>query len=1753
MNYIVDSVINKVPLVDDEIMVRIDGFNDAEIYETLARKLCELADKHHQTITIKMSKKAWESMKMPENSTVINSLKSKGYVAEDNSLTYYRNLHDSKILVLLATENEEDRDGLTNFYTITPGTLAQDLRGKYHEVFDCSENDTEQNQLIDKLYKDLFAYVPMDIVKLSAFADRIGPECSDEDLFIKYFFQDLPEWGLPARHDQIDRYAIMRKKGNFLKEEYTFFSRDAFKTLTQSGYKKIIQKFDFYNENDGTYGENWPNWSEQEFKSYQELEDAYLAMARGENIEEYQARFLRFDYGIVDDVIKLKVRAPGPVVKTPKRIYGAPLEAFAVALLNVFDMIKSASPEPLQDITKISFELRGASVVNTDPTNSNEEDALKNSWEMICYHTNGVMEYLNQKRWTINDNEVQVEFEDSYFSLTQSQALITDGTVTMASASKRYDRLDFGINLYAGSDDDYHQIDTKAITDFSWVFSSSADWLHTFADILCDDFNPKGESAFVPVGRCDDLKSLIFAKSEEEFYDIYDETAIDYSLNILSDVADYVTRDIYQIQNGFTKLGECFVKFVRELKKYGFYTLICNANSSADELITAYKNLGEVISGTDLLFEKQVILDLYIHAFNIEEWKQGQSIPFIKDRSTPYCIVPGWHPAMLQKICDQKNFLRDGCKEIVDNCIDIEKPDRSAAKQFQALLQMCELQSAVSIFPNKDGSNYGELHTYGTFSIYGKSDLKNDSKLRDYIHKDAIFDEDFSKGELTQYTDDARMFSSVLEDYTKAFPNCYQHLNLVFIDPTDLQPIVSAIYHYVSQQKKAHEGEKIDIKIRILVSPKNKGGRNYLRYWMDEFFSQDVNVDVKTYLSEYQVNRYGQPEGIAESLTGNNDIIFVINFLKTVSLTSSRYSSAGTMATTDCRFPIVFTPSLTSTAGTRRTIVLSQPQFSAEMAHTQVVRYHYTSEALGKSRYVAVRSVQLEENSLRMVADLHEKAYWVACIDGGMDGALLQKNSDDQYPVIGFSTGNGAYGQYNVTITTNQSMLNTLGIRLKQRLGRLFKDWKDEDLEAAKDTCIREAGHLDGISLFSAINQKDRNINEFLAYTLTALREKEIPNTAKLKTIVHLDSYRHWFRTDSGENDRDSNSRPDFLILQADVTDEGKLILHATVVECKIALLSSKNTELEKASNQVLHGVEILSNLFNPESKSVRRRYWYAQLYRAMAYAQVTFSDSITQMMSVKLYGILNGDYEIQWDTEILGYWIDDDDTAENSSFTNEGIKLVDIPQVVIQHLLLQRDTDISFITTDADVIQDDENQNKAIVERRQALEDEADEAAGNQLRENRVNVVTEHQPSNSGTNTQVEGEAPDDKQPAGKSDDTPSIENPEKTKDVGQQVKPKERETATHNLSDARVLIGTDKFGQKVYWEFGNKHLANRHMLITGTSGQGKTYSIQTMLYELTKYNVSAVIFDYTEGFRTDQLEKKFRTSLEDKLKQRIVYIYGVPVNPFRRQEINLLGQTMPEKASDVATRIADIFTHVYDFGEQQSSAIYQATKRGIDKYGDKMNWNIFRTELQKLQQEISQAKTALTKMTPFLDSVTFTTDENFNWGDILYPDESTVYIFQLTNFTKQIQVIITEILLWDMWYYTTKNGNKDKPFAVVLDEAQNLSHKENSPSAKILTEGRKFGWSAWYATQSLQVLSDDEVTRLSQAAMKIYFRPTDTEIPKISKILNPSDGSKMIRTVSGLSKGQCIVVGGQLQADGTLKAGAPCVTNVTSFEDRD
>lgn len=1763
VNRIIELIMDNEPSKDKETMIRVDGFDNIKIYEQVASKLSEELLKEGLTLDIKLAKNKWNAFKKKtDNTTILQSMMQHNWVAEEDSMTHYRNLHNSNVVVLLGTEDEEDKGGLANFQSITPDILIKTLNGKYHMIFNDESLTDSDNEVIDRLYKDLFEFEAIDICKLSDIADSWNGKISNSKDFIELFFNELPSWGLPFRRLELPKRQEIMGRKNVLAGCHRFIVRQPFNSkMSITQYNKYMKRIDYYNSGEADLAK-YPGdndcWSEQGISNYDEFSKILKEFIIGENLNENTSKLLTVDYSIVEDVLEIGVptgkKPPKDKVKT---LIGEPLEVFTNALFTTLAHIKNADI----NIENIEFRFSQAEIVcmYSDIEDDEEQQQLLDTWKAICTHCGGVIEYLNKRMWTVNNKDIALSCQPDGF-LIPSRAyhfIEEDAMIKSASANKSVSKISFS-TCYDVNGKKFHH-------DFQWKFDAANSWDKNFGELCLQDFCKDKDGIYIPVSEITKINSLIFSKSEEEFFDRLKESDISFDFNL----ADYIDRKIPAdekvISARFDEVGKAFTEFAYTIANEGFYTCLAKDCSEISKLCSAYANLGKYLRERTFPENLKWILDAYVNSFNII----GDISVFEAEKEIESCIVPAWHPATLEKINDQKIFFLDGCGEWWNEAQEKEKvTEKEILDTLSDLLQMSMLQSTLDLFPSYGQVYFGTIASYGAFSLYGRNDIKNENRLRDMIHKDAIFDDDFDKNEVARLNDNAKMIYGVMLEYAKAFPNSADNLSIVFIDPSELQPIVAAMYKYIDTRRKNNATAKVDISLRILVKPENKGGRNYLAYWMDEFFSQDENVNIHTYLNEWSSKAQ-----LEKLLNGNNDIAFVMDILKVNNLGFVASHSNESLAPSQCRFPIVYKPTPISSTSVKRTIELSQPQFKAAYEHTQIVRYRNNMEKIPDEMYIASKEVSIDSDGQAIVHFLHEKAYWVVCVDSGMDGALLRSDDVHQqdYNIIGFSTGKGAYGQYNLTITTRKTILETIRKKLEDRLYSLFK-WDKEQIKKAAQLCIDEASGLDGISLLSAINPKDENIREFLAYILTSLREEKSRSDSVLKIVIHLDSYKHWFDGDIDKDEDNSASRPDFLVLEAFFTDDEKLKLKATVTECKTSIYANAEQHKSHALEQVKHGVRTLSKIFNPNSKSIKRRYWYAQLYRALAFAQVTFSNNTEEFAEVssKLRSILDGNYEIEWNSRILGFWIDMPGDKEIENVSDDGITIFDVPQKVIQSFLLEnRVSDVDFVNIDAkDFIEDDEQQER-IKERERILEEEIESSQKGKVKRmqfaetyspiKRNEELSEDVPTENAeiqsedvsvnnTNKETENQNLDDDIEA--HDVSDRVPEPAQG-DVPQPIKEDMIEN-NDNLEDIRVLIGKSKTSSDVYWEFGSPQMANRHLLITGTSGQGKTYSIQTMLYELAKGNISSVVFDYTEGFRLDQLESEFVESMHNKINQHIVKIQGVPINPFKRQEQDFAGMKIQDTPADVAGRFANILTHVYGFGEQQYAAIYEATRVGMEKYGDAMDMNHFQEELVEIQSKNASAKTVVSKMTPFFHSIEFNKDAEFDWGNILYAEEAKMNIFQLTMIDREMQVIVTELMLWDAWYYTKNYGSKENPFVVVLDEAQNLSHKENSPSKAILTEGRKFGWSAWFATQSLKVLADDEVVRLMQAAFKLYFKPTDEEITKMSKQLDPTNSSLWIGALKALKKGQCIVVGDRRKDDGTFGGTKPTVTNITSFKER-
>ena len=436
MRYIEDRIVevitSKRPSQNDEIIILINGFEDLRIYADVAYRVFDSFSGANITCNIKMAKRKWEELSKTADSTSKQIMTSNGWIAEQESVTYYRNLHDANMLLLLGTENEEDTGGLSNCFSITPRWLTDSLRGNYSSVlescFSFSLSDDERIS-IDNAYKALFTYCPVDICRLSLLADN-NKSCFDSiDDFCSFFGRTLPLWGFPLNVLSPYTTRDYSRRSNFLKGEKDFISGKRFQKLSTKQYKALENKIALYPQ-EGQYSGDSVIWMDYDFSSYSDLATTILEFARGENVQKNRERLLRMDYAIVSDILDFNPDEPlGSTKNEEKKVTGEPLEAF---LSCVLDALSIAEEKKIEEPFGIKFDFHRAVVVTgfTDVDDDEKYQCLVDAWRNVCVNVNGILKVGN-------NTTLQATGSRQAIYVDNGTTYINDGSTISASSSER--------------------------------------------------------------------------------------------------------------------------------------------------------------------------------------------------------------------------------------------------------------------------------------------------------------------------------------------------------------------------------------------------------------------------------------------------------------------------------------------------------------------------------------------------------------------------------------------------------------------------------------------------------------------------------------------------------------------------------------------------------------------------------------------------------------------------------------------------------------------------------------------------------------------------------------------------------------------------------------------------------------------------------------------------------------------------------------------------------------------------------------------------------------------------------------------------------------------------------------------------------------------------------------------------------------------------------------------------------------------
>ena len=1700
-------------------LIKLENFESPFIYQEICDYFSKLKPivRNETSISVDMFtalidvRKYQDFKNSPKNSdriwtSALEYLAENGYHNEAMPLTAMRNkaaeqIDRTTIFLLMGAETAEDKGSLSDFHRISSGDIVASLKKDYSKWFDdtlvsLDANKSENYAVLKNIFKAVFKKQNIDIMTFSKFIDDIDHQTFENfEELVSYIFETLKfYWEIPSVLTNLPKISAMKGNKSIAIIENAYLFIHNLLPFSNSKLKKLheqLQKYADETELDVTQ----PFGS---FQNYAQFSEHLISFLNKQEMNQNRQLFMEMDFGIISKILKLKI-VSNPENDKPKeetaKLFGDPLEVYLKSI--IFALVQFYQKYETQP-TELIFDIKKIKLSNCI-SEENADNAMQEHFRNICNYLGGILEFIKQKCLRSTGLNIRYETEADPFMYQNSDLL--KGRIQKIEKWGENSQITFVIRTIGNT----ASIEKKS--EIHWYFSPYASWKNAFS-LFIKAYEANSESYELPyIIQCKNMQDFLSCESEEEF-NIKLETmqyeAI--SQKFECEIRKYFgNSEIFEKWNGFVNR---FTTWCEEMAKKGFFYCIDQMNA----MINDYCNILEFlrISYNTMTSSMKGKLGLFLNCFTIVSDMQ-----YLKTMKSDAVIVPTYHPGMLEKLNARNDYLVYSFSDLLDN-LDSLMQNKNYKKIYQVLDQMNALAAitqAMDVIPDGSGDYLLCKNIWGYYAVYG-----NHETASDYISNIECIQEVYEETAQpeTAESPQSHIVTNHILDFLKTFPSCCDGLNICFVAPAEIQDIVAGIEKAAERLDKSGIHAVFYVRILCLGGSKNIGG--YLRYWLDNYSNQEKRVEIHTYLKYLQESDI---KSDIKKLLKHQDICFIYDILKTNQISFDSYSfdvNLQRQNMTSCQFPMTFVPdTLSSTHGEVRKVNISQIQFLVSDAYTQTV-YRITNPNAIQNQYKVMQVLALEDNQSNLLNTAHNECRWVICIDKAIDRDLLQNHGNR---IIGFTTGEGCFGEYNVTVSAKEEILADIKKILKYRLIEKFSDWKTDRIEMAADYCIEMTRHFDGSRILKALNPYDYEIHNFLAYVLTV---KSLGITPELKeskllaqTLLNLDSYHHWM--DDAEN------RPDFMLLELpDIPENRKegepLHIRIKIIECKMS--SFIENHIEKAVKQVSVGIATLSDLWNPNNKKVDRRYWYTQLYRAIAFSKLKISDGDADypVINAKIYDVLNGNFIIDWTGDIYAYDLASDSTAciEEELETDCGIDNITLHrpgQLYIQKMLLPEECDSEIFTfhnlleEQEATVESQEEDNKPEI---------SDLSATNEEISSQPDISSNH------TEEMIMEELPNISQP--------------------EQKKP---------LSEIRVLLGEDKkTGQKYYWEFGNKQLNNRHLLINGNSGYGKTYCIQALLMELSVQGVPSIIFDYTGGFAPDKLDSVFRQELGNKIEQRIVKIKKIPINPFARGSITLMeGVVIPEENADIANKISNVLTAAYKFGEQQRATVYTAIMNGLQEYDEKMSFEHLYELIGRENNNYSES--VLNKMRPFIDLNPFAADDTFTWQHIKDSD-GMAYVVQLIGYDRPTQLMLTELLLWDFWNFMQSNGRENEPVVVVLDEAQNLNHQSSSPSGKILTEGRKFGISGWYATQFMKgQLKEDEIQCLQQASQKLYFCPPENGVMEVAKNIasDRSEQNDWAAKLKKLRKGECVTCGSMVRGE-SLSKYPPRTIHITSLQER-
>ena len=1685
----------------------------------------------------------WKQNASTNDSNTFARLEAKEWVDKEDRLTFYRNLklkdfpeYDNLIIILIGIDKARDNASLDDFFRIDAKTIWENgLQCSFvpwiNKLFETYSIHAEEDHLeeIDLLLKQLHKNGAGDLLHVVSYLKQLDLSgAQDGKDALLYMYENLHFWDLPSLKELPYRYRKHWPK--YVQDAATFFSYQNY--LKDTGRKKAIKQLDQFTQR-LQEGKEDISFSDE----FSDIDDLLSCLRNyiQKNDSDARSRLLQTDFAPIRDKI-LNLRQPRGQKRTPKltKIDASPLEAVLTAVWHCLVDFKNNCTKDslfpgavLQKIHIQGWKFR------------HDLDADNDGRDLLQGCLGGLDDFI-EKELRI---EVDIDGDEKNIPVISSLLPADIDGLRLERSGAGIPGFQFKVIFKTDSMDNIERL-------FQWQLPETQPNRNLWNMVQgIRQLLPK-TGPCLPVFTVPFYNELFLASDEEEANRILKLGQNGLQVENLLDLPSLNAAD--RLRPLINDLSHEYGLFLKAMAEEGFFVAVTTPwrkfKRKYEEILKSFIKKEGI--GSDNQFAP-----LMYKAFSIIS-KEDLNSPF--ERFLPTAVLTGIHPALLEMVTNQGTFLVHGFLSKVDQIISDSSGLKVNLQQWNDVCDLAKIQyplfgliSDASKRLNTTIQSHGLIHCLGdsprtSAPLSAKMLLRADENDEDDITDTVLFRENR----------ESRVIKRFLEEYVMIYPHAADGISLAVVNPDSFQPIIAGINGFLKEQVGHNRSTDTELPYHFsftLFTYENQQqeAARHLQEWKKRW-----ELARETARFAYYKNcRLSVAHRVAHTIDDymklisrddfEADVAILMNFITAGDAGNEVEQTAPFKVDRGypLKFPIVETPRCSEDQPGRahvRAKVISNRRFRLATLHSELgVYFKHHDYPLGREYIVISEGNYGYWNKL--IDKLHKCATWVVCLDPAIDEKLTRNENNSGYSpreIIGFSSGLGFRGELNYTLSTERSSLADVEREVAKQLNRICGPWDSDILATTSHSLVSKSRQLSGLSLVRATGPGEKNIRDLISSTLVRITLPAPVESGIMlcDELISLDAFMHWFDTASDPE------RPDLLRIVAHLQEDGHVEINAHIIECKLAQENSDH--LNKAHVQLESGLRHLMAVFYPREyetpQKFDQRYWWAQLQRLVASkSHVSSSKQKAVTHALELLG--EGKFTICWQAMAVVFWTD----SGNASY--ELLKQWDF-------LFKDQQLSIDVICAGAEIIVPickDEGNIKIPCSDSNVCFPAQKSASEKEVKEDEPKNHTDFDTDSSRSGWHEEETSSQNEfrsqtySGVTKEEDEPSVREMESKEKIHSTEKTAEPNLADkENDEDDGVTVSTPKVPERiflgetlgsiqreVYWEFGSGQLENRHLLIFGKSGVGKTYAIQTIILELARQGQHAAIVDYTSGFLKSHLEEDFKEAVRPR--GHIVKKTPLPINPFRRQRM-VIDEDFEdiEDAYSVAGRVTSVFTSVYSsFGEQQKALLHKVIEQGIELYSDGYD---FGKLLEDLENEDNTNATAVAnKLTPLGRANLFQGQNENSWQEIYSDPKSNVNILQLAGLSRNLAKMATEFILWDLYDFASNQGSKENPLPIVLDEIQNLDHRLDSPLAKFLTEGRKFGLSAILATQTLSSLSQEAQSRLFMASHKLFFRPADTELKEYATILSNATTEKMniwIDKLVALNKGECYSLGPSL-----------------------